>query len=208
MKFLLLTLIVLVIFSCKPKVDEALTASSLIGTWNKKTACIYVATGSYAKTKFVFTETAFEQTISGYSDSACSVPTFTNFGAGNYVTSNLTSDLFDDRMDLNLTWMSMQVIPNSSAVVAAYNTAVLCGYSDWQLNIAKSIMGRVCGTTTIPNSGIVEYSFYTISKVSSTGPITPADVGDLNFGTSSSGRDGTSVDQRYTTKLVSPYIRQ
>lgn len=213
MKTILLSLITLSLFSCKPKVEESSSLAGgggLAGTWNKKVTCKSSSAGSYSKTKLVYAQTTstFEETSNVYSDSTCSTPILTLAVKGNYTTSNATSDLFEDQMDLDSTLISLLVTPNSAAIVTDYNTVVYCGFNNWQLNISKDVAGLTCSGSVMPSSGTVQFTFYTISKVSSTGPIAPSDVGDLNFGTTSSGRDGTSISQRHTTTLISPYVRE
>jgi hypothetical protein len=90
----------------------------------------------------------------------------------------------------------MQYTPLSVAEVNGLNTATECGYSDWALGVAKDLAGRTCGSITFPSAGAVQYDIYNIAQFDL--PFTGEVAGELKFGSSSGGMDGTTPAKRPT----------
>lgn len=202
MKLLVVTTFSLLhLFSCQKKIELASEApAGLSGSWNLKESCKKISS-SYVKMKQNFTQTTFDQTANVFTDSSCLVPSVTLALSGNYAISNVTVSISEEHGNLDSTLLSYLLTPNSSSMVSSYNSTVYCGFTNWQLGVAKNVLGLTCAGYVMPSAGAVEFNFYTKANQAYFSPIfpgsTPVVSGDLYFGTSDSTHDGKSASQRY-----------
>jgi hypothetical protein len=196
-KVLFITMMFLSILSCKKKIEDSSKDTALTGSWNFKSGCKSI-TGGYAKENYVFTDVDVTQTVSVYSDSNCSAPLISVIITGQYQVSNLVSDFFKDKWDLDSTLGTYSIELKSSSIVTSYNTASYCGYNNWTINTKKNVAGLNCGGTVMPSAGVVEYGFVVfVKQFESGGPFTSTYPGDMYFGSGDSTHDGTSLEQRF-----------
>ncbi len=173
--------------------DGSASDNILIGTWSLREVCKYSSASGYVKMDQVYTNSTFDQTATIYSDSVCTVPLVAINLTGTYFTSNYKSTTAEEGMDIDSTLSGYLATAKSSTLVSTYNTNSYCGFSDWQINVAKSLLGRTCDGSVMPSAGTIEYSFYRKSKISIMGQ----QIGDLLFGTDDASHNGTSPSQRY-----------
>ena len=204
MIMLIAILLILSITSCKPKVEAPVDVPGIEGTWNLKPTCKQ-SSSSYLKIADVFTLTTFNQTTTVYSDSNCTTPSLTIAMSGSYIVANILATTYEEEGDIDSTLVVFQITLNTSTLVSDYNTSSYCGYSNWQLNVPKDVLGKNCGGSTMPSAGAVEYSIYRKVKIGTTSPISLIQTypGDLYFGTSDSTHNGASSAQRFVSGNLS-----
>ena len=139
------------IFSCAKKSDTSSTTTTtteLEGTW--LTSCY--SSGSYYKLyTLIVTGTGVVLKKEMHHDSNCSTDnntqelTYSSLSIGDAVTydnGTKTGAYF------SMIFSGATETPNSSYDVTWVNDNSYCGYSDWELNVAKDITGKTCGSTT------------------------------------------------------------
>ena len=137
------------IFSCAKKSDTSSTTTTtteLEGTW--LTSCY--SSGSYYKLyTLIVTGTGVVLKKEMHHDSNCSTDnntqelTYSSLSIGDAVTyDNGTKTGAYFSMILS----GATETPNSSYDVTWVNDNSYCGYSDWELNVAKDITGKTCAT--------------------------------------------------------------
>lgn len=205
--------------SCQKKLveDESIVPDwNIQGGWVQRGICPYFSS-SYVQGEIIYSaDGTFSQTIDSFTDSNCFNKAFTQRITGNYVTSenNSISDPRYGYVNIDSTLGTYEVTPASTTVANSFNTSNFCGFSDWAMNIAKSIVGRACGTATMPSVGAIEYSVlrknFTDFTVSIPG-FTDQNFynGDMMLGTSSPGFEGTTPSTRHeVTNGNISFIRQ
>ena len=136
------------IFSCAKKSDSSSSSSTteLEGTW--LTSCF--SSGSYyVIDTLTVSGTGMEYKSERHADSSCSSDnytqefTYSSLSIGDAVTyesGTKTGAYF------SMTVSGVTETQNNSYEVNWANG--YCGYSDWELNVAKDITGKTCGSTT------------------------------------------------------------
>lgn len=196
-KLVFICLVLFSVLSCKKKLEDASTDTALTGDWNLKTVCTSIS-GGYAKENYIFTDVDFTETASIYSDSNCTVPLINVIITGQYQVSNLVSDFFKDKWDLDSTLGTYSIELKSSSIVTSYNTASYCGFNNWTINTKKNVAGLNCGGTVMPSAGTIAYGFVVfVNHDSISGPFGNTYSGDMYFGSGDSTHDGSSPAQRY-----------
>lgn len=150
---LVISLLSFSIFSCAKKSDSSSTTSTtaLEGTW--LSSCH--SSGSYYKLlTLIVTGTGVVLKKEMHHDSNCSTDnntqewTYSSLLIGDSVTyesGTKTGAYF------SMIFSGATETPNSAYDVTWVNDNSYCGYSDWELNVAKDITSKTCaGTTTIP----------------------------------------------------------
>ena len=139
------------IFSCAKKDESSSTTSTtaLEGTWLSSchSSGVY-----YNLNTLIVTGTGVVFKKEMHHDSNCSTDnntqdwTFSSLSIGDAVTyesGTKTGALF------SMIFSGVTETPNSSYDVTWVNDNSYCGYSDWELNVAKDITGKTCVGTTI-----------------------------------------------------------
>ena len=150
------------IFSCAKKDDSSSTTSTteLEGTW--VASCF--SSGSYYKIDTVTVSgTGMVYKSEMHADSSCSTDnntqewTYSSLSIGDAVTfeSGTKTGAYFSMIRSGAT-----ETPNSSYDVTWVNDNSYCGYSDWELNVAKDITGKTCVGTTIISANTKLLSLY------------------------------------------------
>ena len=150
------------IFSCAKKSDTSSTTTTtteIEGTF--LTNCFQ--SGSYYNIQTItVTGTDVVVKYEWHTDSSCSTDyalwedTYDSLSIGDEVT-------FSDATKghkFTLEVVSFKLTPQSASTVSSVNTANYCGYSDWELNVAKDITGKTCVGTTIISANTKLLSLY------------------------------------------------
>ena len=140
------------IFSCAKKSDTSSTTTTtteLEGTW--VASCF--SSGSYYKIDTVTVSgTGMVYKSEMHADSSCSTDnntqewTYSSLSIGDAVTyeSGTNTGAY-----FSMIFSGATETPNSSYDVTWVNDNSYCGYSDWELNVAKDITGKTCDGATI-----------------------------------------------------------
>ena len=173
----------LLLVSCGSDDDKAAIGSALDGTWKMTDSNGMINTETYSGSTLTR-----EGIDSGSNVRYVSTMTFT---AGDAVTVPAGAK----KIDLTVADITMTCL--TEAGVQSANAASYYGYSDWALNVTKSIAGKRRITTEDP-----EYSktqvVYSVYKI---------DGNSFYHGDSDTG-DETSDAKRPTALETTPYIRQ
>jgi len=182
------------LLACSKKEETSISSESVEGgTWIS--GCSYSGS-SYDIRSASFSGGQFTQSSTTYSSSGCSVALIKVDIAGTYVLGGkLSESSSSQKIDETLATVTITAL--DSSVVSTYNTAVLCGYSDWAVGVAKDVAGRSCGSSTMPAAGAVSYDIYYISDMDV--PSLGIYEGMLNFGYNDASHDGSSSAQRPDT---------
>ena len=150
------------IFSCAKKDESSSTTSTtaLEGTW--LSSCH--SSGSYYKLlTLIVTGTGVVLKKEMHHDSNCSTDnntqewTYSSLSIGDAVTyeSGTNTGAY-----FSMIFSGATETPNSSYDVTWVNDNSYCGYSDWELNVAKDITGKTCVGTTIISANTKLLSLY------------------------------------------------
>lgn len=176
------------------------------GTW--KTSCMAAISGQSLKIQYQFIslDSSYTSTLDLYSDSNCSMSIVTIVNIGTYTLGSPqgTSDgLFKPTevdyysvSQIDFTNKGITITPSSSAQVNYLNMQNFCGRNSWALNTPIDISGLTCNGSHIPDIGSIDYDiaqYYFSVKSNSFASATP---GNLYFGLSEAGADGTSATSR------------
>ena len=145
------------IYSCAKKSDSSSSSSTteLEGTWVKSCdgGSYYRSTTFYYKDTVVVSGSNVTWKEEAHNDSNCSSDNYTrdwtysnglSIGdAVTYESGTKTGAYF------TLTLSGLTETQNNSDEVTLANNNSYCGYSDWELNVAKDVAGKTCG----PNDG-------------------------------------------------------
>ena len=151
------------IYSCAKKSDTSSTTTTtteLEGTW--LTSCY--SSGSYYKLyTLIVTGTGVVLKKEMHHDSNCS--TDNNTQEWTYSSLSIGDAVTYDNGTKTGAYFSMILsgateTPNSSYDVTWVNDNSYCGYSDWELNVAKDITGKTCVGTTIISANAKLLSLY------------------------------------------------
>lgn len=180
---------------CLGKTDDTAAAKTeLEGTWVN--ACKADGDNSYAKQTMVFSGNALTATYTLYSDAACAteaavITTSLTVALGAAVTTPADSKKID------MTYGTSVFKPKTAAAVTSFNTASLCGASDWKLDTEKDVSGKTCGGgDPVPAVGAVEYTVYKLSGTS------------LQFGKATAAANGKTDATRETDIDTTAYTKQ
>ena len=160
MKYMIIIIILsLVLLSCKKDDDSSSTTAELgEGTW--VTSCH--SSGDYYRIKkLTVSGDNFTNTNEYHTDSSCS----TDYDMWSNEWGSLTigaarSDGSGHRFTLTLTDITYK--PQTSSVVSWGNTNSWCSLTGWELDTAKSVAGRTCGSSTEWDTGKAVYGEYII----------------------------------------------
>jgi hypothetical protein len=157
---------------------------------NWKTECLLTTAGSADSTEHI-NSGIYSANLNLYSDQGCSTAASVITESGNYVFTDMDSG---GTGTVDWTVTGYQITALSASQTSTYNGANYCGYSDWQVNVPKNVLGRTCDTVHVPVSGTVRYDIYNIAQL--TLVLTGTTAGDLKFGYIDASHDGTSPSTR------------
>lgn len=213
MRKLVVIILSMLVISCakeevKPSVDDLFGPEISLegGTW--KTGCVIKSSIAQNLTAS-YNSSIYQHSGKIYSDIGCQTESLEIVEAGSYTIQGKspgTSMIMLDRVI-----SSMTLKPLSASIANTYNTNNHCGYSDWSVGVAKNVLGRTCSGVLIPSPGAVYYDLYSIARFDTSAipgfPGTGSHRGDLNFGYTDSGKDGSTEDKR-PTSVTSPAFRR
>ena len=162
---LVISLLSFTIYSCAKKSDTSSTTTTteLEGTW--QTPCH--SSGDYYRIMTVaVTGTTFVEKYEYHSDSSCAndnnsgETTFGSLTIGDVQTFDSYGSSGGSGAEFTMTLSTNTLTPLNSTEVSWANTNSWCGYADWVLNTAKSIVGKTCGDTTYWSAGTATYGLY------------------------------------------------
>ena len=144
------------IYSCAKKSDSSSSSSTtteLEGTW--LASCF--SSGSYYKIDtLTVSGTGMEYKSERHSDSSCSSDNYTQ--EWTYSSLSIGDAATFESGTKTGAYFSMTVSGvtetqnNSYEVTWANGGSGYCGYSDWELNVAKDFTGKTCGSTTFASA--------------------------------------------------------
>ena len=99
--------------------------------------------------------------VQGFSDQGC---------ATRFMTANLTgtfkmgpdSQMVKDAKESELIYSTLTLTFHSSEIVGYLITLNVCGYSDWQVDQPKNVLGQTCDKTVMPKAGDTRYNLITL----------------------------------------------
>ena len=106
--------------------------------------------GISAVKDMILREQTMEIVQTVYSDLSCALPSYDFSFSGPY-------DLDATNGFLNYGYASIKLQALDEKLVQRFNETLLCGFSDWQLNVPKEVSGLECGGQLIPASGSRAY---------------------------------------------------
>lgn len=110
----------------------------------------------------------------------------------------LDSEKVPNAKNTELMYSSMTATLNFEKLVDYMNSTMYCGYTDWELNKPKNILGRKCITKKMPN--LAEKNFGLISLVK---------PNQFFLGRETDLFDGSTIESRpRELNLQNPYIKQ
>ena len=156
------------IYSCAKKSDSSSSSSTteLEGTWVKSCdgGSYYRSTTFYYKDTVVVSGSNVTWKEEAHNDSNCSSDNYTRdwtysngLSIGDAVTyeSGTNTGAY-----FSMIFSGATETPNSSYDITWVNDNSYCGYSDWELNVAKDITGKTCGSSTIVSANTKLLSLY------------------------------------------------
>lgn len=168
-------------------------SGSLEGNWT--TPCLASSGSTTGTYNYQITGGQYTKTLTVYANAGCTNPIITAIEAGTYSFTSMNSL---GSGDVNWTLAGFDLTPLTSTQASTYNASSYCGFTDWQVNVAKNLLGQTCDGNLIPLSGVVEYDIYNINQT--TDGFTGRAIGDLEFGlTTDSNHDGSSPSKRPNT---------
>lgn len=177
---LVISLIILTACSSDGDDDNGGNADpALEGTWSE--ACTYDADDdTYSKISMTFTGSNYSISSGAYSDANCSIALFTMAGEGTYDSGKekiLASG--DTVKEADITAKSATLTLKNDSDVADFNTASICDKTNWQKDVAMSILA--CSDLGLT---IKSYDIYKI------------DGNKLYFGDTEGAKDGKTEATR------------
>lgn len=185
------------------EVDAAVDARStqdpaLDGAWELR-LCVTQArntqTATFTADQYVWRTAYFRAT-----DTACAAPFKIVNSTGSYVAGD-DAVISAGAREIDLETAGTTMAPADADAVTYWNSIAYCGYSSWELGVARDVTGMTCddGVST-PDvfypAGQTTYDIYRV-----------VDGTELLFGTSSSG-SRTSDATRPTALSNVPYVRR
>jgi hypothetical protein len=167
---------------------------------NWTTNCLSTSSGGSAKLLVSLVGGNYISTMRQYSDTLCSTPSYSGLETGTYV---FTVSSAGDSGSLDWTLGTLTLTPLTSTQTSTWNSSSYCGYSDWQVDVAKSALNRTCGTTSVPAAGTISYDIYGIASAFSTFP-----QNSLTFGYFDTSHPGTTSANRPVSNNGSYYYHQ
>lgn len=162
----------------------------LNGTWDSD--CGLASNGSIDRSTLIYSRPSFESAGTIFADQNCLVPSFTQRSIGTYSEGDATT-LEDGSIvrDIDYVVTNITVTWFQASDVAAFNTAALCGITNWAVGVSVDITG--C-STLLPGRTFPEsiFDIYAISD------------GQLFIGEG----NGTTEADRPNTLLARPYTRR
>ena len=136
----------LVSYSCFADTLSPVTLAELTGVW--KTSCLSVGKNSeVSQLSFSARGELTDQAIL-FADAQCGSPFYTAISIFDFSLNadqlSATATPFDATLQFN----------SLEAVVAANNPPGACGLTNWQLNVAQTIIGKACSSRDTVNSKI------------------------------------------------------
>ena len=157
----MISLLSFTIFSCAKKDDSSsTTTTALEGTW--LSSC-YSSGSYYNLATLTVSGTGMVYKKEMHNDSNCS--TDNNTQEWTYSSLTIGDTATYESGTKTGAWFTMifsgaTETPNSSYDVTWVNDNSYCGYSDWELNVAKDITGKTCVGTTIISANTKLLSLY------------------------------------------------
>lgn len=99
--------------------------------------------GISAVKDLLFREQTLETVQTVFADLTCEIPSYDFSFSGPY-------DLDTETGHLDYAYASIKLQALSETVVAKFNEASLCGFTDWKINKPKEVSGLDCGGQLIP----------------------------------------------------------
>ena len=142
------------IYSCAKKSDSSSSSSTteLEGTWVKSCdgGSYYRSTTFYYKDTVVVSGSNVTWKEEAHSDSNCSSDNYTRdwtYSNGLSIGDAVTYESGTKTgAKFTLTLSGLTETQNNSDEVTLANNNSYCGYSDWELNVAKDVAGKTCGS--------------------------------------------------------------
>ena len=149
------------IYSCAKKSDSSSSSSTITelgGTWVKSCdgGSYYRSTTFYYKDTVVVSGSNVPWKEEAHSDSNCSSDNYTRdwtYSNGLSIGDAVTYESGTKTgAKFTLTLSGLTETQNNSDEVTLANNNSYCGYSDWELNVAKDFTGKTCGSTTFASA--------------------------------------------------------
>jgi hypothetical protein len=166
------------------------------GTW--VTSCFALQAGGTQKRTASFANGTYVETLTNYSDT-CSTKVTELGQTGTYVIGTvLGPDNSAIKLDRKIATYTVR--PLTSAIADSYNAVSFCGLTNWTVEVAVNILGRICEGSAMPAIGAYYYDIFRISIFEN---------GKMSFGYNDSTYDGSTPGKRPISLLAYPfYIRQ
>lgn len=158
---------------------------------------------------FKFNEVSkeFEYQTSIYSDSSCITKVVQGSVKGSFELSNMKginesyvaykpSMAIYTSYDIDWKYSQITYTPVNATYVSMLNSQQFCGYSNWSLNTAYDVSGKVCSGLRLPTQGSVDYDIVEMYFKKDSDPLFSQSINTLFFGYSESGHDGSSATAR------------
>ena len=156
------------IYSCAKKSDSSSSSSTteLEGTWVKNCdgGSYYRSTTFYYKDTVVVSGSNVTWKEEAHSDSNCSSDNYTRdwtYSNGLSIGDAVTYESGTKTgAKFTLTLSGLTETQNNSDEVTLANNNSYCGYSDWELNVAKDVAGKTCESEVMWDTNIKIYGLY------------------------------------------------
>jgi len=163
---------------------------SLDGSWEN--GCQNNGINSpFTRYRYGVTQDTFDLVVTRYSDPQCSSATYQVAYSGTILDRDneaLSNDPGSVAATIDVRFDGVSMTTLSPEQVSAHQASVLCGISDWQINVSYDV--AACASIPLSNVPYVEYNVYSISGSSSMDGATHA----IYFGAMS----GANADDRPT----------
>ena len=171
MKYFYIILILIfsfTILSCSKESDSSTssTTTELEGTWVKSCdgGSYYRSTTFYYRDTVVVSGSNVTWKEEAHSDSNCSSDNYTRdwtYSNGLSIGDAVTFESGTKTgAKFTLTMSGLTETLNNSYEVTLANNNSFCGYSDWELNVAKDVAGKTCGPNDWDSVGTKRLSVY------------------------------------------------
>lgn len=180
--------------ACSPKVTPESSTQPLIGSLESglwSTSCL--SNGALSlKLTATLANGSYNSTAAAFSETSCSTSAYHMVETGTYIASAMSPN-GAGTVDWTLT--DMVATPLTSSQASTWNSSSFCGWTDWTANVSKSLLGRTCGSSTVPLAGSTKYDIFQIQQYAYFGS-TP---GTLEFGYNDTQHDGLTTGTRPTS---------
>ena len=135
---------------------QATSKSIYAGTWVKP--CVAAGANSSGRQKLIVTDTTVEIVSENFATAGCSGGSLVDaIASADYVMRPDVS-LPSDVKAMDLTVRKLVMVSRNSLVTAKLNTDAFCGFTDWETNREKDMIGTSCAGTADIAAGTVSYT--------------------------------------------------